>query len=86
MLKYSYSFWVSQIIIGTGRQADGWHARVEEFVMDLLDTSGLVFFLLFISVSILMGGNGNGNDELRGANVRVIDRITIKSKPRPDHI
>lgn len=58
--------------------------RVEEFVLDLLDTSGLVF--IFLSVPILVGREGNGNDELHGANVRVIDRITVKSKTRHDHV
>lgn len=59
LLKYSYSFWVSQIIIGTWIRADGWHARVEEFVVDLLDTSGLVFFF-FLSVSVLVEGRETG--------------------------
>lgn len=45
--------------------------------MDLLDTSGLVFFFYY-SVSVLVGGNRNGNDELHGANVMVIGRVTIK--------
>lgn len=40
----------------------------------------------FLSVSILVGGNGNGTDELHGANVRVIDRITVKSKTRHDQV
>lgn len=53
--------------------------------MDLLDTSGLVFFF-YHSVSILVGGNGNGNDELHGTNVMVIDRNAVKSKTRHNHI
>lgn len=53
--------------------------------MDLLDTSGLVFFFHY-PVFILVGRNGNGNDELHGTNVKVIDRITIKSKTRHNHI
>lgn len=58
--------------------------RVEEFILVLLDTSGLAFYFL-LSVSILVGGNGNGTDELHGANVRVVDRITveIKNSTRP---
>lgn len=42
--------------------------RVEEFVLDLLDTSGLVFF--FFLCLFWWGGNGNGNDELHGANIK----------------
>lgn len=42
------------------------------------------FFLL--SVSILVGGNGNETDELHGAHVRVIDRITVKSKTRHNQV
>lgn len=58
--------------------------RVEEFVLDLLDTSGLVFFLL--SVSLLADGIGTQTTSCMEQMSRVIDRNPGKSKTRHDHV
>lgn len=60
--------------------------RVEEFVLDLLDTSGLVF--IYFSFCVYFGGMETGTEttscmeQCQG----FIDRITVKSKTRHDHV